>query len=115
MGINMEKAQDVFIQPWEIPLFTTWIETTLADQGATKAGKDTHRILNALLTKDFGKGGMVITGQEVDLLAPWMVPLLTPQEREDENSDLCQVTNRILRAHGGISREDERKSCICRG
>ncbi|MFE6186472.1 hypothetical protein ACFQ6U_18815 [Streptomyces sp. NPDC056465] len=115
MENEMEKSQGVLIRNWEIPLFIDWIKDTLANRGASEAGKDIHRLLNTLLTTDFGKGDMVLTGQEVNLLAPWMVSLLVSQEKEDENSDLCQVNDRIFRAHGAITDNDRRKSCICTG
>ncbi|KOX33048.1 MULTISPECIES: hypothetical protein [unclassified Streptomyces] len=115
MEINTEKAQDTFVQSWEIPLFTTWIKTTLANQGAPEAGTDIHRLLDTLLTRGSGEEDMVITGEEVTLLALWMVPLLFSQNKEDENSDLCQVNDRIFRAHGAITDEDRRKACICYG
>ena len=59
----------------------------------------------------------LLTGEEMRLLLPWLREALTAQEKRDENSDLCQLTSRILRLASRLygTASESRETCICRG
>ncbi|MBA0053457.1 hypothetical protein E0L36_22035 [Streptomyces sp. AJS327] len=69
-------------------------------------------------TKAVQEGDLfLLTGEEMRLLLPWLRDTLTAQEKRDENSDLCQLTSRILRLSSRLygTASESRETCICRG
>ncbi|MDQ0762024.1 hypothetical protein [Streptomyces canus] len=70
-------------------------------------------ILKAIQSGDI----FTLTREEMALLLPWLRETLTAQERKDENSDLCQLTARILRLSNRLygTEPGDRSTCICHG
>ncbi|MEU1853910.1 hypothetical protein ABZ499_32805 [Streptomyces sp. NPDC019990] len=63
------------------------------------------------------RDGIFLTREDLALLAPWLHDTLTPLDREDENSDLCQALTHLLtlsHRHYGTP-APSRSTCICRG
>ncbi|MFC8895828.1 hypothetical protein [Streptomyces cinereoruber] len=111
-----ENKKGFIMEVQEIPLLSGWVKSTLSDQEEPEAGTDLHRLLNHLFTTDFKGDDLVITWKELEILVPWMVPLLVSQERKDENSDICVLAGQLMRVHGGFeSWETQRAACICTG
>ncbi|MDQ1018886.1 hypothetical protein [Streptomyces afghaniensis] len=61
--------------------------------------------------------GVILTREALELLTPWLRDTLTAQDREDENSDLCQLLTAVLRVSADTydTPAPSRATCICRG
>ncbi|MYR55024.1 hypothetical protein GTY54_01770 [Streptomyces sp. SID625] len=61
--------------------------------------------------------GILLTRTDLETIAPWLIDTLTPQDREDENSDRCQVLANLLQASANRygTPAPSRATCICRG
>ncbi|MFJ7489707.1 hypothetical protein ACIQZB_00350 [Streptomyces sp. NPDC097727] len=59
----------------------------------------------------------LLTREEMALLLPWLRETLTNQERQDENSDLCQLFSRVMRLSSRLYGTEpfNRDTCICFG
>ncbi|MFB7424772.1 hypothetical protein ACFC0K_16015 [Streptomyces hydrogenans] len=108
------NTESLLIPSWGTTPFASWIKEALAAQTEPQVGSDLQQTLNRILTAAPGDEDMEIAGKELALLAAWITPILSLQEKEDENSDLCQITLEILRI-AGYSNEDMKRACVCYG
>ncbi|MET8746858.1 hypothetical protein [Streptomyces sp. NPDC004728] len=71
-----------------------------------------------VITKAIETGDLfVLTREEMNLLLPWLRNTLTTQEKQDENSDLCQLFSKVMRLSNRLYGTEpfNRNTCICNG
>lgn len=61
--------------------------------------------------------GILLTAEDLELLAPWLHDTLVPLAKDDENADQCQALANFLNLshrHFGTP-ASSRATCICHG
>ncbi|MER6559744.1 hypothetical protein ABT300_18820 [Streptomyces sp. NPDC001027] len=105
----------------ERELILPWLRNTITTQGEDPKGLLLQALTNILESGDYkrihNRNLLLLNRQEAESFLPWLWETLTTQQREDDNSDLCQTFSRVLNTANQVygTGPFNRATCICNG